>query len=152
MEPRRAREADVPAVVALVTRTLAEFGITFGVGAPTDAQLQALPASYESAGGAFFVVEEGGAIVGTAGIFPKGEATFELRKMYLDGAVRGRGVGQRLFEVCLAFARERGARHIVLDTTERMKGAIAFYEQRGFVRDDAQITATRCSRGYRLDL
>jgi hypothetical protein len=33
-----------------------------------------------------------------------------------------------------------------------MTAAIAFYERNGFVRDDAQRRASRCSRGYRLEL
>jgi hypothetical protein len=33
-----------------------------------------------------------------------------------------------------------------------MTHAIAFYEKRGFVRDDGQLRGARCERGYRLDL
>jgi putative acetyltransferase len=152
LQLRRVRVEDVPAVVELVRRTLAEFGIVFGVGAQTDDQLLALPASYEDAGGAFFVVELDGALVGTAGMYRQSAASYELRKMYLDGAARGRGVGQRLLEVCIAFVREQGGQRVVLDTTEQMTAAISFYEKNGFVRDDEQITASRCSRGYRLEL
>lgn len=149
---RTVRLEDVPEVVALVRRTLAEFGITFGEGSPTDEQLLGLPASYDDAGGRFLVAVVDGAIVGTAGMFPKGERRLELRKMYLDPAARGRRVGQALLDACLAFARSVGARDVVLDTTERMTDAIRFYEKNGFVRDDEQITAARCSRGYRLAL
>jgi GNAT superfamily N-acetyltransferase len=77
---------------------------------------------------------------------------FELRKMYLSPAARGRGVGTQLLEACLQHCRARGARQVVLDTTEKMTAAIAFYERHGFQRDDGQIRGTRCSRGYRLDL
>jgi hypothetical protein len=41
---------------------------------------------------------------------------------------------------------------MVLDTAEQMRAAIAFYEARGFVRDDSWIRGARCTRGYRLDL
>lgn len=143
---------DVGAVVALVKSTLEEFGLTFGDGAATDAQLQDLPRSYADAGGAFWVAELGGSIVGTAGVFPVEPGVFELRKMYLSPASRGHGVGQALFDACLAFVRAKGARRVVLDTTEKMTAAIAFYERNGFVRDDTQRRASRCSRGYRLDL
>ena len=142
----------MPAIVAIVTKTLAEFGITFGVGSPTDEQLTRLPASYDLEGGRFFVATLEGALLGTAGIIPKGAAHFELRKMYLAPVARGRGVGLSLLQACASFAREQGARAIVLDTTEQMTAAIRFYEKHGFVRDDAQITASRCSRGYRLEL
>lgn len=149
---RPVRAEDVPAVVALVRETLAEFGIAFGVGAETDTQLLGLPGSYESLGGAFFVAEREEVLVGTAGVVPVEPGVFELRKMYLATGARGHGVGQRLLDVCLAAVRERGGRRVVLDTTEQMTAAIRFYERNGFVRDDAQRRAARCSRGYRLEL
>lgn len=155
MQARPANEKDVPAIIALVTKTLAEFGIVFGKDAPTDDQLRGLPGSYEDVGGRFFVVEIDQKLAGTAGIIPLGDpqdGIFELRKMYLEPTVRGRGVGKHLFDVCVQYARAHHARRIVLDTTEQMTAAIAFYEKYGFVRDDAYISASRCSRGYRLDL
>lgn len=143
---------DVKAVVELVRTTLAEFGIQFGVGAETDTQLTQLPQSYTSQGGAFFVAFDGDALIGTAGIAVVERGVFELRKMYLRPAARGQGAGQRLFDACLAFANSHGGKRIVLDTTEQMTAAIAFYERNGFVRDDTQRRASRCSRGYRREL
>jgi putative acetyltransferase len=144
---------DVEAAVALVRETLLEFGLQFGVGADTDAGLLALPAAYTDHGGQFFVaVDDGGLVVGTAGVFPVEPQVFELRKMYLRGAVRGQRVGAELFAACLAFCRQQQARAMVLDTREDMRAAIAFYEKRGFVRDDSQRRGARCHRGYRLDL
>lgn len=153
MVVRPVRADDVPAVVALVAAVLGEFGLTFGEGSGTDDQLRALPGAYEDAGGAFWVAaREDGALVGTCGVAPLDAETFELRKMYLDPQSRGLGLGRRLLEVALAFVRDRGARRVVLDTTEQMARAIAFYEAHGFVRDDAQVRGSRCSRGYVLHL
>ena|SRR5689334_15444935 len=142
--------ADVPAVIALVSDVLAEFGLEFGKGSPTDDELRELPDSYAARGGAFWIAERDGVVVGTCGLFPVAPATFELRKMYLRPSTRGAGLGRRLLDVAIAFARARGATQIVLDTVEEMRAAIAFYEAHGFVRDDAQIRGARCSRGYRL--
>ncbi len=146
---RAVTAADVPRVAALVRGVLAEFGIAFGVGSETDAQVLALPASYEAAGGRFWIATDAdGALLGTCGVFPLGGGDWELRKMYLDGAARGRGVGRRLLDEAVTFVRAAGGRRLVLDTTEQMTRAIAFYEAHGFVRDDAQIRGSRCSRGY----
>jgi putative acetyltransferase len=144
--------AEVPQAIALVRDTLAEFGLSFGEGSPTDGQLHGLPGSYRDGGGAFFVALDEGVVIGTAGIAPVGEGRYELRKMYLRPGTRGRGVGQQLLQACLDFAKRQAARAVVLDTREEMKAAIAFYEKNGFVRDDAQKRASRCTRGYRLDL
>ena len=139
---------DVPEVVRLVTETLGEFGLEFGKGAATDDDLPLLPASYSDRGGAFWVAYDGDALVGTAGVFPVAPATFELRKMYLRPAARGLGFGRQLLDVAIAWTREHGATHMVLDTMEKMERAIAFYEAHGFVRDDTQRRGARCSRGY----
>ncbi|HEY0255223.1 MAG TPA: GNAT family N-acetyltransferase [Kofleriaceae bacterium] len=150
MEIRAVRASDVPAVTELVATTLAEFGLTFGIGAPTDEQLRGLPASYES--GAFWVAFEGDALLGTAGVFPVAPETFELRKMYLRPEARGTGIGKRLLDQAITWSREHGGRLLVLDTVEAMTAAIAFYERHGFVRDDTQRRGSRCTRGYALRL
>lgn len=153
IEIRPVALADVAGVVSLVRETLAEFGLKFGVGAETDSALQQLPASYAQHGGQFWVaIDDHGTIVGTAGVFPVEPRVFELRKMYLHPGVRGQGIGLRLYHESLAFCRQQQATAMVLDTHETMRTAIAFYERQGFVRDDAQLRGSRCTRGYRLDL
>lgn len=149
---RHVEAGDVAAVVELVRTTLAEFGIVFGEGAETDVQLEQLPGSYTGSGGAFFVAVDEAQVIGTAGLALVEPGLFELRKMYLRPEARGRGVGQLLFDACLAHAIAHGGKRIVLDTTEKMTTAIAFYERNGFVRDDTQRRAPRCSRGYRREL
>lgn len=151
---RPVEAADVPGVVALVTDVLAEFGLEFGKDSPTDAGVRGLPASY--AGGGFWVALRATAgadeLLGTIGMYPLAPDVLELRKMYVRPAARGLGVGKRLFDVAIAFARERRAKQVVLDTLHEMTRAIAFYEAHGFVRDDRQIRGARCSRGYALAL
>ena len=147
IEIRPVTAADVPAVISLITATLAEFGLVFGEGSATDEPIRKLPSSYTHAGGAFWVAVSD-TIVGTCGLYPESPTTFELRKMYLDPKSRGTGVGKRLLDTAVDFARSRGATAMVLDTLDSMKRAIGFYEANGFVRDDTQIRGTRCSRGY----
>jgi len=145
---------DVPSVVAHVRTVLAEFGLSFGVGSASDAELFDLPHTYEGRGGAFWVAVMGDPprIVGTAGVMPVGGDASELRKMYLSPETRGKGMGGALLERVIAHARAHGAHRLVLDTVNQMKEAIAFYERHGFVRDDAQIRGARCDRGYTLRL
>ena len=148
IEVRPVIRADVPAVLALVADVLGEFGLEFGKGSPTDAELHDLPGSYASRGGAFWVAVRDGELLGTCGVFPVAPGMFELRKMYLRSATRGLGLGKQLLDVAVAWTRAQGGTRIVLDTVEAMTRAIAFYEANGFVRDDTQIRGARCTRGY----
>ncbi len=145
---RPARAEDVPGIVALVRDVLAEFGLRFGEGAATDAELLTLPQSYESRGGAFWVAEAGSELLGTCGVFPVAPQTYELRKMYLLPSSRGLGLGKRLLDQAIEWVHAQGGKRMVLDTTEQMTRAIAFYEGNGFIRDDSEVRGARCSRGY----
>lgn len=148
IDVREARRDDVPAVIELVSETLREFGLAFGVGSPTDEQLRTLPEAYTAHGGTFWVATDGDALVGTCGVFPVAPGTMELRKMYVRPAARGARLGVRLLDIAVAWARAHGAERLVLDTVEEMTRAIAFYEANGFVRDDVYIRGSRCTRGY----
>ena len=150
IEIRPAELHDRPQILTLARATLAEFDITFGTGTASDAQLEGVPDSYRP--GTLFVAMRGDVLLGMAGLFPVGGGDWELRKMFLTPAARGHGLGQRLLDRCVAFARDNDAQRVVLDTIDAMHSAIALYERNGFQRDDAQIRASRCSRGYRLDL
>ncbi|NVB76957.1 MAG: GNAT family N-acetyltransferase [Kofleriaceae bacterium] len=145
---RPVERADVPAVVELVRDVLAEFGLEFGKGSPTDAQLLELPDAYAARGGAFWIATVDGRLAGTCGVFPVAPEVYELRKMYLLPSTRGLGLGKRLLDVAVEWTSARGGTHLVLDTIDAMARAIAFYEANGFVRDDAQIRGARCTRGY----
>jgi GNAT superfamily N-acetyltransferase len=54
--------------------------------------------------------------------------------MYLRPEQRGRGIGQRLLDMALLWAREHRIERIILDTTEEMAAARRLYERNGFVR------------------
>ena len=55
-----------------------------------------------------------------------------LAELYVRPALRGEGRGRALMEAVLAFARERGAGYIELNTGEDDKAARGLYESLGF--------------------
>ena len=80
----------------------------------------------------FFLLDEGG-VRGTCAVVPHGPATWELVKMAVDPAARGRGYGDLLMEAAIAFARGRSARRLVLISNTLLEAAIRLYRKHGFV-------------------
>jgi GNAT superfamily N-acetyltransferase len=112
----------------LVADTLREFG--FERDAELDPDLDDPAVTYA----ALWIALAGGSIVGSVALRDLGGEAYELKRMYLASACRGRGVGKRLLATALDWARAHGVRVVRLDTTERMVAARHLYESAGFVR------------------
>ena len=121
--------------------------------AVTDSDLRDIESGYFAEGGLFdLLVDEGGKIVGTVGLFRVSDSACELRKMYLAREVRGCGWGRRLLEHALRRAAELGFRRVVLETASVLQSAIALYERHGFRRYVPDHHSARCDAAYYLDI
>jgi putative acetyltransferase len=83
----------------------------------------------------YFIAEKDGVVVGGGGIFPSAglpQDTCELVKMYLLPHVRGIGLGKKIIQQCIAFAKENGYQNIYLETMPELKQALKTYEKFGF--------------------
>jgi GNAT superfamily N-acetyltransferase len=85
-------------------------------------------------GGQIFFALRGDVVIGTCAVIRLDPATCELAKMAVTPAAQGQGVGRRLGETAIAFARQMGARKIMLLTNSRLAPALRLYEQLGFER------------------
>jgi putative acetyltransferase len=83
-------------------------------------------------GGFIFLAAEGNQIVGTAALIKTGSHDFELAKMTVDAAYRGKGISKLLIEKCIRQAKQAGASHLHLVSNHQLKEAIALYEKYGF--------------------
>jgi ribosomal protein S18 acetylase RimI-like enzyme len=88
-----------------------------------------------------FVCELNGELIGMAYLVAKGNPTsvFEPEWSYIRmvGVVPeygGNGIGKKLTEMCIAFAKESNEKTIALHTSEFMDTARAIYERAGFVQ------------------
>lgn len=64
---------------------------------------------------------------------PDWTATLEIKRMYVDSAARGLGIGQRLLDAAEDAAWRAGARRIVLQTGDRQPEAVALYRRAGYL-------------------
>lgn len=86
----------------------------------------------DSGAGNFWVVSEGGKVVGCIGVLQLALDHYELRRMYVHPAHRGRGIAQHLLETVFEWATRRGVAHLWLETNEAWHAAHHIYEKHGF--------------------
>lgn len=88
-------------------------------------------------GGAILFVEaEGLGIVGACALKKTDEGEFELTKMGVLEAARGRQAGAFLLIAIIARARALGARTLYLLSNRKSAAAIHLYEKHGFAHDE----------------
>ncbi len=145
--------SDREAAGELVAQVLAEYGLGNGelAGEPggADWDLLHVEAAYWQQGGEFWVVEQQGKLVGTAGYYPiqRGDNGVEIRKMYLRPAVRGMGLGRHLLKTLEQSIRQRGFQQIWVETASVLQAAVQLYENSGY--QPAQgVETSRCDRVY----
>ncbi len=97
--------------------------------------LKQLEQPYESIlapGGEIFFVRDDGRPVGTCAMVPHGDNSFELAKMAVSPPMRGRGIGDMLMAVAIAWAKSKGATSITLLSNTVLEAAISLYKKHGF--------------------
>nr|WP_287011819.1 GNAT family N-acetyltransferase [Brevundimonas sp.] len=85
------------------------------------------------------MAERDGAAVGCCALI-RLEDGFEVSKMTVTPAARGRGLARRLLDACEAAARQTQAKRLYLETNSGLAPAIALYESVGFIHLPARPT------------
>ena len=83
-------------------------------------------------GGFIWLAEAEGKIVGSAALMKEQEGEYELAKMSVTPAYRGKGISKLLIERCLYKAKAIGAKKLSLFSNHQLQTAIGLYEKYGF--------------------
>jgi ribosomal protein S18 acetylase RimI-like enzyme len=73
-----------------------------------------------------------GQVVAVGGFRPTGDRSIEVKRMCVDPDYQRAGYGSALLRELERRARERGAKRVVLHTSDRLDSAVAFYRTRGY--------------------
>ncbi|WP_344168546.1 GNAT family N-acetyltransferase [Kribbella lupini] len=156
------RPADQPGDLGWVLQAHGElYAAEYGWGLPFEALVARIVADYaeahDPARETAWIAEVGGERAGC--IFcvqGPDESTAKLRLLLLTPAARGQGLGGRLVDTCLAFARDADYKRMVLWTNDPLEAARNIYLRRGFTLTGSEphtlFGEGLISQYYELDL
>jgi GNAT superfamily N-acetyltransferase len=80
-----------------------------------------------------WIAECEGRVVGSVFLVKVSHVEAKLRLLYVEPEARGTGLGRRLTDECIAFAKDRGYQKLSLWTNDILHAARHIYQQAGFV-------------------
>jgi ribosomal protein S18 acetylase RimI-like enzyme len=130
------REAAFPDDAAAIRRLFTEYAAGLGIDLcfqGFDAELAGLPGRYAAPAGGVWLAMQDQSAIGCVALRPLSDQRAEIKRLYVQPAFRGAGLGRRLAETAVQVAASKGYRSLCLDTLASMTGAIALYRSLGFV-------------------
>ena len=132
---RPINDSDNKHIAVILREVLIEMDIPRIGSAYEDPEINNMYESYQSNRSIYFVVEENNKILGGAGVnqLKNGDINIcELQKMYFHKSIRGRGIGDKMIELCLNFAVESNYKKCYIETMPNMVDAQKLYIKKGF--------------------
>jgi GNAT superfamily N-acetyltransferase len=160
-ETLRIRDLDQPGDLGWVVAAHGEiYAREFGWDTTFEALVARIVADYahshDPAREAAWIAELDGQRVGCVFCVAADDRTAQLRILLVDPTARGHGLGGRLVDTCVSFARDHGYQRMVLWTNDPLVSARTIYLSRGFRLADEEphhsFGVDLVGQNYELDL
>lgn len=120
----------------LVHRQAVLYHLEQGWNGEFETLIARLYADYETAAGpkSLWIAEQEGEVAGSVYVLPATDRqdTAQLRMLYVEPMFRGLGIGRKLVDLAVAFARSSGYGRIILWTQDCLMSARRIYQGAGF--------------------
>ncbi|CAN5625360.1 GNAT family N-acetyltransferase [soil metagenome] len=133
MRIRPVIKRDIPQIIKLISDIWAEYDCILDTNIE-EKYLLAPDVYFRQQDGEFWIVEEDNKIFATVAIMMLDEKTAELKSLYVHKNFRKQGLGEKLTELAINFARKKGRNKINLWSDTRFTKAHRLYERLGFER------------------
>ena len=131
---RAGRDSDGPALIALIWSCWSAYpGVRMDVDGEMP-ELHSLATYYAGKGGALWVAERSGSLVGMIATRPLQDGTWEICRVYVAPGLHGSGLAHGLLDRAEQHAMGFGAVRLMLWSDTRFDRAHRFYEKRSYVR------------------
>ena len=161
MTIRLIKKEDNAQVAQIIRTVMTEYGASGEGFSIHDSEVDTMFENYQTRA-SYYVVEDNvdnkNKILGGCGIaqlIGAEQTICELKKMYFLKEIRSKGLGQKLFDLCIKDAKKYGFEKCYLETLTSMKEAEKFYLRNGFSKLEKAMGNTghyKCNKFYIKDL
>ncbi|MBX3256474.1 MAG: GNAT family N-acetyltransferase [Chitinophagaceae bacterium] len=135
MNIRQVKEADNPALAALIRSVFEEYGAPKQGTVYSDPTTDHLYQLFQKDKAVLWVAEAEGNVAGCCGIYPTeglAERYAELVKFYISPHARGKGTGKQLMAKSIESAKNFGYTTLYIESMAAFSNAVMMYEKYGF--------------------
>lgn len=154
-EIRRAKGADAPDVVDLLSSIYEEGSWFVGDGPPPAGRLARRIRGEDPGDVAFLVATDAREVVGwleLQRLAPQKMRHVAILTIAVARGQRRRGIASALLQEAYAWARRQGVEKISLNVRQNNRAAVALYEREGFTREGREERHIRTASGYEANL
>ncbi len=120
---------------------------------PYDLEVLSNPDKYIiEKGGYIFFSRANEKITGTVALMKMEDGVYELTKMAVNKNMRSNGIGQRLMQYCLQFAKENNFKKLILYSNTKLENAIYIYRKWGFQEVTLENTSSYKRANIKMEL
>ena len=97
-----------------------------------DDELSNFPQKYKEPEGSFIIAKENNDVIGCVGFTNIGDKICEMKRLFVNDNYKGKGIGKKLVEKIIEYAKLKKYKIIRLDTINTMEAALNLYYKIGF--------------------